>query len=127
MKRIQSSFAPGPASNSKNGLTLSVKKKKWGLYGGIMGIGSVHHRRENVVGGVYIGRPSVFGNPFVIGVDGDRAEVIDRFREYAIDRCYRDVAFRRAVAELFGRKLVCWCAPAPCHGDVLLDLAAALR
>ena len=62
-----------------------------------MVVGSVHHRRENIVGGVYIGRPSVFGNPFVIGVDGDRAAVIDRFREYAVDRCYRDSAFRAAV------------------------------
>ena len=92
-----------------------------------MVVGSVHHRRETIVGGVYIGRPSGFGNPFVIGVHGDWAEVIARFREYAVDRCYRDPAFRAAVASLHGRRLVCWCAPAPCHGQVLLELAAALQ
>jgi hypothetical protein len=77
----------------------------------VVGYGSVHHRRERVRGGVYIGRPSLFGNPFVIGVDGDRAEVIDRFREYAVDRCFREPTFRAAVAALYGRQLVCWCAP----------------
>jgi Domain of unknown function (DUF4326) len=77
-------------------------------------------------GAVYVGRPSVFGNPFVIGVEGDRAQVLERFREYAVDRCYHDVAFRQAVAALHGKVLVCWCAPAPCHGHVLLELAEAL-
>jgi hypothetical protein len=28
-----------------------------------------------------------------------------------------------ALPELRGRDLVCWCAPLPCHGDVLLELA----
>jgi hypothetical protein len=28
-----------------------------------------------------------------------------------------------ALHELTGRDLVCWCAPLPCHGDVLLRLA----
>ncbi len=31
---------------------------------------------------VYIGRPSEFGNPFRIGVDGDRDEVIEKFKEW---------------------------------------------
>jgi hypothetical protein len=29
-----------------------------------------------------------------------------------------------ALPELRGRDLVCWCAPLPCHGDVLLELAS---
>ena len=28
----------------------------------------------------YIGRPSVLGNPYRIGIDGDRAQVIQKFR-----------------------------------------------
>jgi hypothetical protein len=74
-------------------------------------------------GAVSIGRPSVFGNPFVIGEDGDRETVVVKLREYAIDRAYRDPAFRQAVAGLVGNDLVCWCAPALCHGDVLVELA----
>ena len=30
-----------------------------------------------------------------------------------------------ALQELRGKDLACWCAPKPCHGDVLLDLANA--
>lgn len=44
-----------------------------------------HLDRQCVEGGVrvYIGRPSILGNPFVIGRDGDRAKVIAKFRTYA--------------------------------------------
>ena len=31
---------------------------------------------------VYIGRPSKWGNPFVIGKDGTREEVIAKFKNY---------------------------------------------
>ena len=27
-----------------------------------------------------------------------------------------------ALPELVDKELVCWCAPLPCHGDVLLDM-----
>ena len=29
----------------------------------------------------------------------------------------------RAKVELRGKTLGCWCAPKPCHGDVLLEIA----
>ena len=32
--------------------------------------------------GIYIGRPSPLGNPFVIGRDGDREEVIRKYRDF---------------------------------------------
>ena len=64
---------------------------------------------------VYIGRPTKWGNPFVIGKDGNRQEVIDKYIVYIVDR--------KDVEELRGKDLVCWCAPLPCHGDVLLELA----
>lgn len=67
--------------------------------------------------GVYIGRPSKFGNPFVIGRDGDRDAVVAKFERYLIGRPELIEAAKR---ELKGQNLVCWCAPAACHGDVLL-------
>lgn len=78
---------------------------------------------------VYIGRAGkgqdgYFGNPFEIGRNGDREEVITRFREYAQDRMYHDPDYRTRVKALHGKTLGCFCAPEPCHGDVLLDLAA---
>ena len=71
-------------------------------------------------GAVYIGRPSKWGNPFRIGPNGDRAAVIEAYREYLRTRLDLVAAARR---ELVGRDLLCWCAPLPCHGDVLLEIA----
>jgi len=67
-------------------------------------------------GAVYIGRPSKWGNPFKIGVDGNRETVIELYRRY-IQTTNLD------FSELKGKDLVCWCSPLPCHGDVLLELA----
>lgn len=72
-------------------------------------------------GAVYIGRPSKWGNPFVIGRDGTRAQVIAKYRAWLL----RNDALMAALPELRGKDLVCWCAPSPCHGDVLLELANA--
>jgi len=67
---------------------------------------------------VYVGRPSKWGNPFVIGKDGDRAEVIMKYREWLFES-----GMIRYVGELTGKTLACWCAPLSCHADVLLELA----
>lgn len=69
---------------------------------------------------VYIGRPSPWGNPFVIGPDGDREEVIAKFHAYLIDT---PELLDRVRVELRGKDLVCFCAPEACHGDVLLYYA----
>jgi len=70
--------------------------------------------------GVYIGRPSKFGNPFVIGQHGDRAQVIKRFEEWLLAQ---PKLVEAAKQELRGKNLVCWCAPQACHGDVLMRIA----
>lgn len=69
---------------------------------------------------VYIGRPSKWGNPFEIGRDGTRDEVIEKYRAYlnANPQLCLD-----AINELRGKDLVCWCAPKACHGDILLIVA----
>ena len=70
-------------------------------------------------GAVYVGRPTKWGNPFVIGRDGDRDEVVRRYR----DRLLESPTLLAQLGELRGRDLVCWCAPLRCHADVLLELA----
>ena len=67
---------------------------------------------------VYVGRPSKWGNPFVIGKDGDRKEVIEKYRHYI-----QNSPLMADLDELRGKDLVCWCAPEPCHADILLELA----
>lgn len=71
---------------------------------------------------VYIGRPSPWGNPFVIGNDGTRADVIAKYREWLLAQ---PAKIEQAKRELAGKDLVCFCAPQGCHGDVLLEVANA--
>jgi hypothetical protein len=68
---------------------------------------------------VYIGRPSKWGNPFVIGKDGTRDDVIKKYESWLRSQ----PALLAALPELQGRVLACWCAPQACHGDVLVRLA----
>lgn len=77
-------------------------------------------------GSVNIMRGTPFGNPFVIGVDGDRGQVIELFRQHLWRRIREDARFADQVRELHGRDLCCCCAPAACHGDVLERAAAWL-
>jgi hypothetical protein len=81
----------------------------------------VAHKRE-ASGGVYIGRPTKWGNPFKISPSMTREQVVHAYRRWIMDPAQaqlRDDARR----ELRGKVLVCWCAPRPCHGDVLLEIA----
>ena len=79
----------------------------------------VLNRRETS-DGVYIGRPSKWGNPFVIGRDGSREDVIAKYRLWIKEQPELRAAARR---QLRGKNLICYCAPLPCHGDVLLEVA----
>lgn len=67
----------------------------------------------------YCGRGSKYGNPYIIGIDGDRDEVCDKYTIYA-DIYFTDDEIRK---DLGGRDLVCFCAPLRCHCDYLLRRA----
>jgi hypothetical protein len=69
---------------------------------------------------IFIGRGSKWGNPFVIGRDGTRDQVI-RMYEVHIRHSPMLIA---ALPELAGRRLGCYCKPLACHGDVLVKLLA---
>lgn len=69
---------------------------------------------------VYIGRPSKWGNPFEIGKDGTREDVIRQYRDWLLSQPTVVADVKR---ELKGKDLVCWCAPHACHGEVLLEIA----
>jgi len=69
--------------------------------------------------GSFLGKPSKWGNPFVLGQDGTRDEVCDQYEEWLRAR----PELMASLHELRGRDLVCFCAPYRCHGDLLLRLA----
>ena len=85
---------------------------------------------------VYVGRPSKWGNPYKMNNDycpaglsmvGKRNLVIDMYRDYILD----NPRLLKALPELKGKDLVCWCHtwdgqgdnPMYCHADVLLEMA----
>jgi hypothetical protein len=82
----------------------------------------VHNKYKNTApqGAVYIGRGSPFGNPFVIGKDGSRDDVCDKFEDM-VKRSPNIIG--RIKADLKGKDLICFCKPQRCHGDFLLQIA----
>ena len=81
----------------------------------------VHCRKDYY--DVYIGRPSIWGNPFEIGRHGTREQVIEKYREHILN----DPLLRSQLMDLHGKVLGCWCRPAACHGDVLVDLIEQIK
>lgn len=70
---------------------------------------------------VQICRPGQWGNPFRIGRDGDRDEVIEKYREWINTQ----PQLLAQLPMLKGKRLGCYCRPFRCHGDILAELAEA--
>lgn len=70
-------------------------------------------------GAVCIMRGTRWGNPFIVGKDGTRKEVVELFRRYAQ---WRLTIQPQWLAPLRGKTLKCCCAPQPCHGDVIVEI-----
>lgn len=79
----------------------------------------VHCKKDHY--DVYIGRGhnSIWGNPYKIDKTHSREEVIKLYEEYVRNNPF----LMSKVKELKGKILGCWCAPLPCHGDVLAKIA----
>lgn len=71
---------------------------------------------------VFIGRPSKWGNPFTIGTDGTREEVIAKYLKWLSSN---PQLIASAKIQLAGKDLVCFCSPQACHGDILLEISNA--
>lgn len=73
---------------------------------------------------VLVDRTTDFGNPFKIGRDGSREEVIDKYERW-IFQIEQSRLRVRMQEELRGNDLLCWCAPQECHADIILKIANA--
>ena len=67
---------------------------------------------------IYIGRGSKWGNPFVIGLNGSRMQVIGMYKTYILSK----PELLKDLYELKDKRLGCFCKPLPCHGDILKEL-----
>ena len=71
------------------------------------------------VNAVYVGRPSIWGNPYKIGIDGNREEVISKYKAYLQDKLKLNPAFLDSLKE---KDLACWCSlNQSCHVDIILE------
>lgn len=77
----------------------------------------VHCKKEKFTH--YIGRPSPLGNPFVVGKDGSREEVVIKFKRYAVNTPIILEAIRALPKDAV---LACWCAPLDCHGNAIMEI-----
>ncbi len=71
-------------------------------------------------GYIYIGRPSIYGNPFSVK-DFGREGAIAKFEVHFGLLVRADEAFRKRIHALEGKTLVCYCKPKRCHGDVIKE------
>ena len=83
---------------------------------------------------VYIGRPTILGNPFVIGKDGTREEVLQKYRrglwramQSGNERVMAELKRLATIASESDLILSCWCAPEPCHGEIIRAAIEYLR
>jgi hypothetical protein len=84
------------------------------------GIGSL------LPGQIYVVRPSPLGNPYLLGRDGNREEVITQYRRWFWAQLQlpsspqeRELKRLLAQAQSGELELLCWCAPLPCHAEVV--------
>ena len=76
---------------------------------------------------VYIGRGSIWGNPFS-HKHGTKAEFVVESRDAAVeayrlwlwDQIQHGLITREQLLALDGETLGCYCKPQACHGDVLI-------
>jgi hypothetical protein len=102
-----------PPSESTSPLEIGIGRAR-------RGIGSL------LPGQVYVGRPSPLGNPYALGRDGNREQVIAKYSRWLWARLQehdspQEYELRRLLAQARSGELelLCWCHPLPCHAEVV--------
>lgn len=84
----------------------------------VLKVGTCEINDENV----YIGRTSIYGNPFVMNHESERNYVCYKFEKWIYSPDQSDL-LDTIKKNLKGKNLVCHCAPKKCHGDTILKIA----
>lgn len=88
---------------------------------------NLHDYKDSDV--VYIDRRNkLLGNPYPMGKYSQklkrrmtRKDVIMLCKKRFHRLMKKDPEFRRAVEDLRGKKIACWCTPLSCHGDTYIE------
>ena len=92
----------------------------------------VNKQAERRRAGIWIDRRSVLGNPFKIGRDGPREQVIEQYRIWlrrqwkGQGKVYDELVRLAALSMHEPVCLLCWCKPLGCHGDVVVEAMAGI-
>lgn len=83
---------------------------------------------------VYIGRPGkgldgYYGNPIKVKekcpicncLHQEKEDTLECYKIYFVNRIQNDQLFSKNIKKLKGKKLVCFCKPNRCHGDIIAD------
>lgn len=106
----------------------NIRPKYGNLKEWMSDVNNVYIGRSGVVfieGCRYPPKASLFANPFKIGKDGDRNEVLEKYKLFIHDKLRANAYLREELMKLKGKTLGCWCFPEKCHGDVLIELLAS--
>jgi hypothetical protein len=71
-------------------------------------------------------KDSPFCNPFKMGKNSSRDEVIKKYKEYILIKIEKEPELKNELILMKGKNLGCWCHPESCHGDILLELINSL-
>ncbi len=74
----------------------------------------------------YPTQDSIWCNPYKIGKDGDRAQCLQKYENFIRNRLEVESGLKDELKKLKDKNLGCWCAPEPCHGNVLLKILEEL-
>lgn len=76
---------------------------------------------------IYIGRGTRWGNPYRIGVDGTRSQVIQKYEKHIRTSMAMGFTSHKDIMELDGKTLGCHCRPMRCHGEVLIKIIEEVK
>lgn len=68
----------------------------------------------------YPKQDSIWANPFKVGKDGTREEVVHKYEVWIKSRLENEPELKEELIKLSGKNLGCWCSPELCHSEVLL-------
>jgi Domain of unknown function (DUF4326) len=84
--------------------------------------------------GFYVGRPSPLGNPFTMQGEAERAAVIRDYEDWLAEQLLdpsstvsREIHRLAELARKQDLCLVCWCAPLPCHANIIKRTIEAIN
>ena len=86
----------------------------------------VNLRKEKYT--VYIGRPSIFGNPFTVREAGCAGQAVNLYNAWIRSEKPETLPVLKAIMALPDNAVLgCFCKPGPRHGDIIVKLHEELK